>query len=127
MKRIILSLALALTLAACSAIAPTYKKTVAASGATATTFSAGQYALVDRLPGDDQQHETTAVTGLSARDMSIGVLMRDVTRNPVSEKPLHAAGFRRVESIDTAIGDSIDADITSGEAFLEELQGEAPE
>jgi hypothetical protein len=88
---------------------------------TAPSWRAGEFisvAILDRAPGDDQQHEARTVTGFSLRDLSLGVASSDVTRNPVSDTgELHAAGFRREQQVSTALGDSIDSDLTSGNAF----------
>jgi len=76
-----------------------------------------QAALLDRLPGADQQHETSTVTGFSLRDLTIGMGTRDVTRQPVSNEPLYGAGIRRTQTVRTGLGDELDSDLTSGEAF----------
>lgn len=114
-EAIALGLLVMLALSGCSAIAPTYSK--AADGAV--DVSLGQYAIVDRLPADDQQAETSTVTGLSVRDMSIGVAQRDVLRNPVATSPLYSSGFGRVQDVNTATGDSLSSDYASGAAFEE--------
>ena len=102
----------------CSAITPT----IAVNADGSWTFSAGQYALVDRLPSDDQQAETSTITGLSARDLSIGVAQRDVLRNPVDTERLYGVGFAREQKVTTGLGDSLDSDYASGAAFVEEAE-----
>ncbi len=116
MKRLsILVLAVALTVG-CTAITPT----IATHPDGSWSFAAGQYALLDRLPGDDQQAETSTVTGFSVRDLSIGVAQRDVLRQPVATEPLYGVGFSREQTVQTATGDAIDSDYASGDAFLDE-------
>jgi len=109
---------LPVALAACTAITPT----IATKKDGSWSFSAGQYALLDRLPGDDQQAETSTITGFSARDLSIGVAQRDILRNPVSAEELHGVGFSRRQKVMTGLGDSLDSDYASGDAFVEEAE-----
>lgn len=103
---------------ACTAMTPT----IESKGNGKWSFSAGQYALLDRLPGDDQQAETSTITGFSARDLSIGVAQRDVLRNPVSTEELYGVGFAREQKVQTGLGDSLDSDYASGSAFVEEAE-----
>ena len=103
-------------LGGCSAIGPTLEQRADGSWKA----DAGQYALVDRLPGDDQQAETSTMTGLSIRDMSIGVAQRDVLRQPVAETPLYGVGFSRTQDVSTGMGDTIKSDYASGDAFEED-------
>lgn len=117
-KNRLTALMLGCCLMACTAITPTI--TVGAEGDW--TFSAGQYALVDRLPGDDQQAETSTITGFSARDLSIGVAQRDVLRNPVSTEELYGVGFAREQKVATGLGDSLDSDYASGAAFVDDAE-----
>lgn len=84
-----------------------------------------QMSLLDRLPGSDQQHETSTVTGFSLRDFTLGIGQRDVTRNPVDREPLYGVGLRRTQDVQTGLGDGIESDLTSGDAFEPDLTGTA--
>lgn len=110
-----------LFLAGCSAVSPSITVTEGPDGSKSTTVDFGRYALLDGMPGEGtQQHESTTLTGVGLGDtISVGIMSRDDTIQPVSTEPLHGVALGRQQTVTTAIGDSIVSDMASGAAYEE--------